>query len=52
MGRCVPAKEDYGGNWQELESGAIIILGLRTILLLQRKQTELEKGLSGVMKKY
>jgi hypothetical protein len=46
------AEEDHRGNWQELEGGAIIVLGLRTILLLQRKEMELEKGLNGVRNKY
>jgi hypothetical protein len=44
---------DEGGAFLPKRAmGAIIVLGLWTILLLQRKQTELEKGLSGVMKKY
>jgi hypothetical protein len=50
-GRCVFAKKNHGGNWRKLEVRPIIILGLRTILLLQKEQIESEKELSEVRRK-
>jgi hypothetical protein len=37
-GRCVFAKKDHRGNWRELKIRSIIILGLQTILLLQKSK--------------
>jgi hypothetical protein len=50
-GRCVFAKKNHRGNWQELKVRSIIILGLWTIFLLQKGANGNRKEFSEVRRK-